>query len=62
MRAEVQAVARQLQRLGFAEHDVIAALAQEGGRPTVPASLDWLCLHVPHDRLPKRFAAGVSKE
>jgi len=51
-------VTQQLRHLGFAEEDVSAAMAQGGTAPSTAAALDWLCLHVPHERLPARFAAG----
>ena len=57
--ADVETIALQLRRMGFAEEDMRAALLQGGPLPSMSGALDWLCLHVPHERLPKRFAAGA---
>ncbi len=58
--AAVEALTTRLCKLGFDGGDVQRALAQHGAEPlSVSAALDWLCLHVPHERLPKGFAAGV---
>jgi len=58
--AAVEALTRRLRGLGFDGGDVQLALAQGGTQPpSVSVALDWLCLHVPHERLPKGFAAGA---
>ena len=59
--AAVEALTRRLCKLGFDGGDVQQALVQHGAQPpSVSAALDWLCLHVPHERLPKGFAAGAA--
>jgi hypothetical protein len=42
---------------GFQQQDVQDALKALKG-PSVEAALDWLCIHVPPERLPKRFAGA----
>ena len=59
----VDMAAARLEVLGFTHKDVAAAVAavaatQEGGRLSLPAALDWLCIHVPEEHLPAAFAAG----
>ena len=56
----VDVAAARLEALGFTHKDVAAAAAatQEGGRLSLPAALDWLCIHVPEEHLPAAFAAG----
>jgi len=57
--AAAQQLARELQQLGFAERDAAAAVrAVGGGREGLPAALDWLCLSLPEDRLPRAFGPG----
>ena len=57
----VDVAAARLEALGFTRKDVAAAVAttQEGGRLTLPAALDWLCMRVPEEHLPPAFAAGT---
>jgi peptidoglycan hydrolase-like protein with peptidoglycan-binding domain len=57
----VEQLTQRLRRLGFDAGDVEEALAQCGLQPSASAALDWLCLHVPHERLPKDFAAGADR-
>ena len=40
---------------GFQKDDVEAAM-QALGQPSQDAALDWLCINIPPDRLPSRFA------
>ena len=44
-------------RLGFTEMDAETAV-QGVGQPSLPACLDWLCLHLPEEDLPPAFAPG----
>ena len=58
--AAVEGLTRRLRGLGFDGVDVQRALMECGAQPpSASAALDWLCLHVPHERLPKGFAAGA---
>jgi uncharacterized UBP type Zn finger protein len=43
---------------GFQQQDVQGALTALKAADT-DAALDWLCMHVPPERLPKRFAGAV---
>ena len=60
---------QQLQQLGFRSQDATAALRAAGPEIGAAAAaggalqqlLDWLCLHLPDDRLPPGFAPGVSQ-
>ena len=48
---------QELVRLGFTEMDAETAV-QGVGQPSLPACLDWLCLHLPEEDLPPAFAPG----
>ena len=54
---EHDAVTDELQRLGFTEGDAETAV-QGVGQASLPACLDWLCLHLPEEDLPPVFAPG----
>jgi uncharacterized UBP type Zn finger protein len=62
--AAARALARELVGLGFGERDAAAAVKAVGGGgggsgvDDVTAALDWLCLSLPEDRLPRAFAPG----
>jgi hypothetical protein len=57
-----QALAEELALLGFAQSDADAAAAAVagggGGAASLSAALDWLCMRLPEERLPKNFAPG----
>ena len=65
-RASADALTRQLQQLGFGERDAAAAVralgdgVAAGVDTALPSALDWLCLSLPEERLPKAFAPGAS--
>jgi hypothetical protein len=57
--AEAAALARELRGLGFEEGDAAAAVrAVGGGGAGLAAALDWLCLSLPEERLPRAFGPG----
>lgn len=55
--ADVAAVVGRLQKLGFREEDALRAV-QSGGAACLPDAVDWLCVHLPEEHLPARYAAG----
>ena len=56
--ADVAAVVGRLQKLGFREEDALRAVQSGGGAVSLPDSVDWLCVHLPEEHLPARYAAG----
>lgn len=56
------ALTEELVLLGFGQQDAAAAVAAvgstSGGAPSLSDALDWLCVRLPEDRLPKNFAPG----
>lgn len=48
---------QELQRLGFTDTDAETAV-EAVGQASLPACLDWLCLHLPEEDLPPAFAPG----
>lgn len=62
----VRRLAAELAGLGFEERDAAAAAKAVGGGGgagvALPAALDWLCLSLPEDRLPRAFAPGEQRE
>ena len=55
------ALAEELVLLGFQPADAaaaVAAVASAAEAPSLGAALDWLCVRLPEDRLPKNFAPG----
>lgn len=47
---------------GFTLHQIRAAVRAVGSTVTVPAALDWLCLHSPTTELPPRFTEGLVRD
>ncbi|PRW33164.1 P-loop containing nucleoside triphosphate hydrolase isoform A [Chlorella sorokiniana] len=58
------ALTEELVLLGFGQQDAAAAVAAvgstSGGAPSLSDALDWLCVRLPEDRLPKNFAPGAA--
>ena len=54
---EVDELATELEVLGFVQEDAATAAAACSG---LSSALDWLCLNIPEDRLPREFAAGAA--
>lgn len=65
-KAAAAALSRQLAQMGFGERDAAAAVRAvggglaEGADAALPSALDWLCLSLPEERLPKAFAPGAA--
>jgi hypothetical protein len=56
---ELGVVYNDLVGYAFQHADIQAALSAVQ-IPTLPDALDWLCMHVPPERLPHRFAGTVT--
>lgn len=55
---QAAALSEELVLLGFQQQDAAAAVAATGS-DSLSAALDWLCMRIPEERLPKNFAPGV---
>ncbi|KAL6770675.1 hypothetical protein ACKKBF_B32175 [Auxenochlorella protothecoides x Auxenochlorella symbiontica] len=57
---EGSSVASEARRLGFSEAAVAAAMQVLGPAVSLMQALDWLCLNIPEEELPTRFAPGAA--
>lgn len=55
---EGSSVASEARRLGFSEAAVATAMQVLGPAVSLMQALDWLCLNIPEEELPTRFAPG----
>lgn len=61
--SDLDVIIAQLASLGFREDDarsgITAALAKGASGEVLEAALDWLCLHLPEERLPAQYGPGT---
>ncbi|KFM23075.1 Putative ATP-dependent RNA helicase DHX57 [Auxenochlorella protothecoides] len=57
---EGSSVASEARRLGFSEAAVATAMQVLGPAVSLMQALDWLCLNIPEEELPTRFAPGAA--